>query len=70
MLEFARLTLLALVLSQAEGMERYQNLGAVAVLRGPGWDDPDFVQFDAVHPRPDVAATYEASPCPLAVLPI
>ena len=44
-------------------MERYQNLGAVAVLKGPEWDDPDFVQFDAVHPRPDVAATYEVSPC-------
>ena len=38
------------------------------MLRGPEWDDPDFVQFDAVHPRPDVAATYEASACPLAVL--
>ena len=49
---------------QANGQDRYQNLGAVAVLRGPEWDDPDFVQFEAVHPRPDVAATYEACPCP------
>ena len=53
--------------SQANGQDRYQNLGAVAVLRGPGWDDPDFVQFGAVHPRPDVAATYEARSCPLAL---
>ncbi len=52
--------------SQANGQDRYQNLGAVAVLRGPEWDDPDFVQFEAVHPRPDVAATYEARPRPLA----
>ena len=49
-------------------MERYQNLGAVAVLKGPEWDDPDFVQFDAVHPRPDVAATYEVSLCPSALV--
>lgn len=46
---------------QAEGAERYRNLGAVAVLKGPEWDDPEFVQFEAVHPRPDVAATYEVS---------
>ena len=37
--------------SQANGQDRYQNLGAVAVLRGPEWDDPDFVQFEAVHPQ-------------------
>ena len=53
---------------QAEGQERYQNLGAVAVLKGPQWDDPEFVQFEAVHPRPDVAATYEVSLC-LAIMP-
>ena len=53
---------------QAEDQERYQNLGAVAVLSGPGWDDPDFVQFEAVLPRPDVAATYEARRWPLALL--
>ncbi len=53
---------------QAEGQERYQNLGAVAVLKGPEWDDPEFVQFEAVHPRPDVAATYEVSLC-LAIMP-
>ena len=32
------------------------------MLKGPEWDDPEFVQFEAVHPRPDVAATYEV-PC-------
>lgn len=31
------------------------------MLKGPQWDDPEFVQFEAVHPRPDVAATYEVS---------
>ncbi len=48
--------------AQADGQERYHNLGAVAVLRGPSWDTPSFVQYEAVHPRPQVEATYEVSP--------
>ena len=29
------------------------------MLKGPEWDDPEIVQFEAVHPRPEVTATYE-----------
>ena len=39
------------------------------MLKGPEWDDPEFVQFEAVHPRPDVAATYEVT-CRDAVQPM
>lgn len=46
---------------QADGQERYRNLGAVAVLTGPSWDSPSFLQYEAVHPRPVVDATYEVS---------
>ena len=35
------------------GALQHQNLGAVAVLAGPRWDEPRFVQFDAA-PRPQV----------------
>ena len=51
---------------KADGQERYQNLGAVAVLKGPEWDDPEIVQFEAVHPRPEVTATYEVRLCQAA----
>ncbi len=44
---------------QTDGEERYHNVGAVAVLKGPTWDEPGFVQYDAVLPRPEVQATYE-----------
>lgn len=33
----------------------------MAVLTGPSWDSPSFVQYEAVHPRPQVEATYEVS---------
>ncbi|EIE25508.1 Metallo-dependent phosphatase [Coccomyxa subellipsoidea C-169] len=49
---------------QADGQERYHNLGAVAVLTGPTWDSPSFVQYEAVHPRPVVDATYEYNDVP------
>ncbi|CAL8460824.1 g355 [Coccomyxa elongata] len=49
---------------QTDGQERYHNLGAVAVLRGPSWDTPSFVQYEAVHPRPQVEATYEYNDVP------
>lgn len=35
--------------------ERYNNLAAVAVLTGPDWATPNFRQFAAAHPRPDVS---------------
>lgn len=47
------------IVRQTDGEERYHNLGAVAVLRGPTWDEPGFVQYGAVLPRPEVQATYE-----------
>lgn len=49
------------IMVQADDQERYQNLGAVAVLHGPSWDEPAFKQFKAVHPRPQCQATYEVS---------
>ncbi|KAK9909268.1 hypothetical protein WJX75_009817 [Coccomyxa subellipsoidea] len=49
---------------QADGQERYRNLGAVAVLTGPSWDSPSFLQYEAVHPRPVVDATYEYNDVP------
>jgi hypothetical protein len=39
--------------------ERHNNLAAVAVLRGPGWNDPDMVQYGAVHPRPPATPYYD-----------
>ncbi len=43
---------------QADDGDRYNNLGAVAVLRGPAWDTPEWVQFAAVLPRPPASAYY------------
>ena len=50
---------------QADDQERYENLGAVAVLHGPSWDEPAFKQFQAVHPRPQCQATYEVGGQPI-----
>lgn len=41
---------------QAEGEERYANLGAVAILSAPDYATPDIQTFDAVKPRPPVRA--------------
>ncbi len=41
---------------QADGEERYNNLAAVAVLSSPGYDEPRFVQYNAVLPRPAVSS--------------
>ncbi|KAL6765533.1 Metallo-dependent phosphatase-like protein [Haematococcus lacustris] len=38
---------------------RYNNLGAVAVLTGPTWHDPEFITFEAVRPRPKCTAYYD-----------
>ena len=40
---------------QADGEERYNNKAAVAVLSHPGYDEPQFVQYSAVLPRPAVS---------------
>ena len=41
---------------QADGEERYNNVAAVAVLSSPGYDEPRFVQYNAVLPRPAVSS--------------
>ena len=64
-------------MAQADDQDRYENLGAVAVLHGPSWDEPAFKQFRAVHPRPQCQATYEvcsfsvdARPAALSAMPV
>lgn len=37
-----------------ESQDRYCNKAALAVLRGPGYVDPEFLQYDAALPRPEV----------------
>jgi hypothetical protein len=46
-------------LPQADGEDRYNNKGAVAVLSGPTYAEPRYVQYEAVHPRPVVPAYYD-----------
>jgi hypothetical protein len=36
--------------------ERFNNLGAVAVLQAPDWATPVMKQYNAVQPRPEVPA--------------
>lgn len=40
---------------QADEDERYNNVAAVAVLSSPSYDEPCFVQYTAVLPRPAVS---------------
>ena len=47
---------------QADDEDRYNNLGAVAVLRGPAWDDPEWLQFAAVRSCPPADASMPATP--------
>jgi hypothetical protein len=39
--------------------ERYNNLGAVAVLASPDWSTPEFTTFAAVKPRPASLPYYD-----------
>lgn len=47
-----------------EGEERYNNTGAVVVLREPDYAIPEIKQFSAVLPRPDVEPYYDFSTAP------
>lgn len=38
-----------------EAHARYENKAALAVLTGPEYAMPTFLQFEAVHPRPAVS---------------
>lgn len=40
--------------------KRTRNKAAAARLTAPGWDAPEFVQWDAVLPRPHVRAPRRA----------
>ena len=42
---------------QADEDERYNNVASVAVLSTPNYDEPRFVQYSAVLPRPAVSTT-------------
>jgi hypothetical protein len=43
--------------------DRTRNKAAVATLAGPAWDDPEFVQFEAALPRPEVGGRGGAHGC-------
>ncbi|KAG2485825.1 hypothetical protein HYH03_015408 [Edaphochlamys debaryana] len=43
--------------------QRYNNLAAVAVLRGPGYASPDMRTFEAVQPRPKADPYYDFAAC-------
>jgi serine/threonine-protein phosphatase 5 len=43
----------------AEGVDRYKNKAAVAVLTGPNYDTPAMTQYEAALPRPQVAPYYD-----------
>jgi hypothetical protein len=49
-----------------EGAERYNNLGAVAVLTAPDWATPAMRQFAAAHPRPSVSGRAWSRPVRLS----
>ena len=40
---------------QADDDDRYNNLAAVALLSSPCYDEPHFLQYSAVLPRPAVS---------------
>jgi hypothetical protein len=44
--------------------ERVGNMAAVAVLEGPDWCQPEFLQYGAVLPRPKAKASYAFSDVP------
>ncbi len=46
------------VAAKSKSNGRYNNLGAVAVLRWPHYCEPEMVTFDAVTPRPKVRYCY------------
>lgn len=43
----------------ADEANRYRNKAAVAILSGPGYDDPNLVQYEAVLPRPEARPYYD-----------
>ncbi|KAK9839890.1 hypothetical protein WJX84_007689 [Apatococcus fuscideae] len=49
---------------QADEDERYNNVASVAVLSSPSYDEPRFVQYSAVLPRPAAVAFYEYQDVP------
>lgn len=46
-------------MAQAEESKRYNNRAAVAVLTGPSYTEPTYVQYDAVRPRPAASPYYD-----------
>ncbi|KAK9867191.1 hypothetical protein WJX84_006772 [Apatococcus fuscideae] len=49
---------------QADDDDRYNNLAAVALLSSPCYDEPHFLQYSAVLPRPAATAFYEYQDVP------